>query len=181
MLRRLLSERLLPFRLFRRLKSSKVRRDGWLRCVRQAAGLPVDEVARRLGVTRWEVHRLEESERNSRIMLETLSRAAKGLGCELVYALVPVEESLEEMAEAQMEVRESKRKERSQNRLSERQKYLVSIGWEESFLRAMGTFLRRKGIRVRPRKAEQGVDEQLDEAWEKLKLVEGSREAASSC
>ena len=170
-LRQLLEERMLPFRLVRGAKSSKLRKDGWLRCVRQAVGIPVDEVARRLGVCRWEVHRLEESERNARIMLATLSNAAKGLGCKLVYALVPLEETLNEMAMAQEEARESKREERSLEREQNRKPFLELIGWEDTFLRAVRTILRRKGIRVRPRKTERGVEEQLETFKEKVELM----------
>jgi hypothetical protein len=179
-LRLLLETRMLPFRLLRGARSSKLRKDGWLRCVRQAVGMPVDEVARRLGVCRWEVHRLEESERNSRIMLATLSNAAKGLGCELIYALVPLEKTLQEMAEAQQEVRESKRGQRAlkraQKRAQNREEFLESIGWEDTFLRAMRTVLRRNGIRVRPRKTERGAEEQLETFKEKMKLAALARQ-----
>lgn len=61
---------------------------GWLRAVRQATGIPVYVLAKRLGVTKHEVFRLETSESSSRIMLANLQRAAEALGCDLVYGLV---------------------------------------------------------------------------------------------
>ncbi len=180
-LRREIEDRLLPFRIVQGRKGSwihggpKLRRDGWLRCIRQAAGIPVDEVARRLGVCRWEVHRLEDSERNARIMLETLSRAAKGLGCELVYALVPVEQTLEQMADAQEHARQTRRDEREQERerkhMQELGPWLDEIDWRDSFFRAMRTHLRRHGVVVRPRKTERGTDEQLEEFKKKMRLL----------
>ena len=142
-LRRELDEALLPFRLARKRKGDGTGwgGTGWLKSIRQAVGVPVDEVARRLGVCRWEVHRLEESEKNSRIMLATLSRAAKGLGCELVYALIPKEGALEDLAAeeraASKRVLESK----------------------------------QEGFRVRPRKTERGVAKQQAEFAQTVKLA----------
>ena len=184
-LRKEIEDKLLPFRIVQGRKGSsieggrKLRRDGWLRCIRQAAGLPVDEVARRLGVSRWEVNRLETSERNARIMLETLRRAAKGMGCELVYALIPMEQTLQQMAEAQLQERERKRNEREEERERELRKelepWLEETNWRESLLKAMRTHLRRRGITVRPRKTENGADEQLKEFKAKLKLLSRRR------
>ena len=103
-LRQEMDEALLPFRLVRKRKGKP--KHGWLRGIREAVGIPVGELARRMGVCRWEIVRLEKSEESQRIMLSTLHRAAEGLGCELVYALVPKEGALEEMAAAQTRVRE---------------------------------------------------------------------------
>ncbi len=108
-LRQRLDEELLAFRLGRRWK---IGGEGWLKNIRQAVGLPVDVVAKRLGVCRFEVHRMEEAEKDSRIKLETLRRAAKSLGCELVYALVPKKGTLEDMATEQRRVVEAARRER---------------------------------------------------------------------
>jgi len=167
-LRKDLEEALLPFRLARKLKGC---RTGWLRSIRQAVGVPVDEVARRLGVCRWEVHRLEESEKNSRIMLASLSRAAKGLGCELVYALVPKEGTLEELAAEQKRVREELRIAREMEREAKRRPWLEEIGWRKTFLSTLRTLLRREGYRVRPRKTDRGVAKQQAAFKEAMKLA----------
>ena len=171
-LRRELDEALLPFRLARRRRGFK---EGWLRSIRQAVGVPVDEVARRLGVCRWEVYRLEESEKNSRIMLATLSRAAKGLGCELVYALAPKEGTLEEMAAEQSGVREELRLRRERERVAKKKPWLEAIGWREVFLGALRTALRREGFRVRPRKTDRGVAKQQAEFKQTMKLASMAR------
>jgi transcriptional regulator with XRE-family HTH domain len=171
--RRELDEALLPFRLVRKRKGGGMGPDGdgWLRSIRQAVGVPVDEVARRLGVCRWEVHRLEESEKNSRIMLASLSRAAEGLGCELVYALIPKKGTLEDLAAEQREVRERARERRCEEREAKRKPWLEEIGWREKFLGSMRTLLRREGFRVRPRKTERGVAKQLAGYEETMKLA----------
>ena len=177
-LRRELGDVLLPFRLVGKLKGIGTRRGrmgrgvtGWVKSIRQAIGMPVDELARRLGVCRWEVHRLEQSEKNSRIMLSTLSRAAEGLGCELVYALTPKKGTLEELATEQRRVREELRIEREMEREAKKKPWLEAIGWREKLLGNLRTILRKEGFRVRPRKTERGVAKQQAEFKETMKLA----------
>jgi predicted DNA-binding mobile mystery protein A len=167
-LRRRLDEELLPFRLGRRWK---IDGQGWLKNIRQAVGLPVDVVAKRLGVRRWEIRRLEEAEKDSRIKLETLGRAAKALGCELVYALVPKKGTLKDLADEQKYVVEAARREREWAREEKRKPWLVEIGWREALLGSLRTVLRREGFRVRPRKTERGVAKQMAEFKETMELV----------
>jgi transcriptional regulator with XRE-family HTH domain len=164
---------LLPFRLAKKRKGGG--KKGWVQSIRQATGIPVDELGRRMGVCRWEIHRLEESEKNSRIMLATLSRAAHGLGCELVYALVPKEKTLEEMANEQKEVREDLRLARERKREQEKKPWLESIGFREKFLSAMRTVLRNEGYRERPTRTQRGAAKQLAEYEEAEKLARHAR------
>jgi transcriptional regulator with XRE-family HTH domain len=156
-LRRELDEILLAFRLAKR---RRVGGEGWLKNIRMAVGIPVEEVARRLGVCRWDIRRLELAEKESRIKLETLKRAAKALGCELVYALAPMEGTLEDLADKQNEVREKVRLQREEDRVAKRKPWLEAIGWREVLLMSLRTWLRKEGVRVRPRKTERGVAEQ---------------------
>jgi len=167
-LRQKLDEELLPFRLGRRWK---IGGEGWLKNIRQAVGLPVDVVAKRLGVCRWEVHRMEQAEKASRIKLETLRRAAKALGCELVYALVPKKGTLEDLATEQRRVVKAARREREWAREEKMKPWLVEIGWREALLGALRTTLRREGFRVRPRKTERGVAQQKAAFKETMELV----------
>ena len=62
---------------------------GWIKAIREALGMPEAYLAKRLGVVQSTVHRLETSEADDTITLESLRRAADALGCELHYALVP--------------------------------------------------------------------------------------------
>jgi len=64
-------------------------RAGWVRAVRQALGMSAADLGGRMGVTHSAVHDLESAEGLGRVTLERLSRAAKAMDCELVYALVP--------------------------------------------------------------------------------------------
>lgn len=71
---------------------------GWLRALRETLGMPRTELARRLGVSGQAVAKLEASEADSSIRLDTLRRAAAALDCTLVYALVP-NRSLDEIVD----------------------------------------------------------------------------------
>ena len=154
-----LEEGLLPFQMARK-PTGKPKR-GWLRGIREAVGIPVDEVARRMGVCRWEIRRLEKSEERQRIQLATLKRAAEGLGCELVYALVPKEGTLKEMAAAQEEARRRALEKRRAEREEGAEALAKFIGWKETYLAAMQTMLRKEGYRVRPRTTDRGDEEKM--------------------
>jgi predicted DNA-binding mobile mystery protein A len=93
--------------------------DGWVRAVRRAVGLPVEELARRLGVREREVFRMEDSERAGTLGLAKLKGAAEALGCELVYGLTPKEGTLAGMAAVLEAGREQKRAEARALRLKE--------------------------------------------------------------
>jgi predicted DNA-binding mobile mystery protein A len=62
---------------------------GWARAVRQALGMSAAQLARRVGVSRPTIATLETSEARGTITLASLEKLARGLGCRLVYALVP--------------------------------------------------------------------------------------------
>jgi predicted DNA-binding mobile mystery protein A len=72
---------------------------GWLASVREALGLTLEEIGRRLHTSRQAVQQFEKSEAGDRITLGALRRVAEALGCELKYALVPKAGSFTELAE----------------------------------------------------------------------------------
>ena len=72
---------------------------GWLRAIREAAGISASEVARTLKTSRQLPVQLEHAEAEDRITLKSLKAAANALGCELVYALVPRTNSLQHLVE----------------------------------------------------------------------------------
>jgi predicted DNA-binding mobile mystery protein A len=148
--RQKLDEILLAFRVAR-IAAGEWR--GWLRAVRQVVGIPVKEVARRLGVGEWEVYRLEKAESESRIALRTLRRAAEALDCDLVYALTPRKGTLEELAAGQRAAREKEREaalEIMHKEEKEREyKVLKIIGWRREVRRNVRRMLRELGVRVR--------------------------------
>jgi predicted DNA-binding mobile mystery protein A len=74
---------------------------GWIRAVRTALGMTQREFAHRMGITAQSAFQLEASEREQRIRLDTLRRAADALNCDLAYALVPRAGSLEQTVRQQ--------------------------------------------------------------------------------
>jgi predicted DNA-binding mobile mystery protein A len=72
---------------------------GWLRSVREALGLSLEEVGRKLSASRQRILRFENAEANDQITLQSLRRIAKAMDCELVYAIVPKSGTLTELAE----------------------------------------------------------------------------------
>ena|SRR5258708_21583791 len=72
---------------------------GWLASVREALGLTLAEIGKRVRATRQAIQQLEKAEANDRITLAALRRVAEAMGCELVYALVPKTGSFAELSE----------------------------------------------------------------------------------
>lgn len=74
---------------------------GWVKAIREALGMTTAQLGKRLGVSQPRVTALEKAEASGAITLESLTRAANALDCQLVYALVPrtsLEEAVEERA-----------------------------------------------------------------------------------
>ena len=65
--------------------------NGWVHALRTALGMTAAQLGRRIGVSRETIKTLERSEARGTIRLDSLDRLAKGLGCRVVYAIVPEE------------------------------------------------------------------------------------------
>lgn len=72
---------------------------GWIRAIREATGIPLRQLSRRLQKSVSLVIYLEKSEADYRITLSSLRDAADALGCQLVYALIPKSGSIQDLAE----------------------------------------------------------------------------------
>lgn len=62
---------------------------GWIRTTRQALGMRLVDLAKRIGVTEGALRQNEAAELDESLTLKHLRRAAEAMGCELVYAFVP--------------------------------------------------------------------------------------------
>ena len=62
---------------------------GWLRAIRQALGLSLQDVAQRMGIKRQPYSEIEYREVTETVSLGVLSKAAEAMDCELVYFIVP--------------------------------------------------------------------------------------------
>jgi predicted DNA-binding mobile mystery protein A len=75
-------------------------RNGWIDSIREALGLTKTQLARRMGIARPNLNKLEANEISGSITLSSLQKAARALECELKYVLVPVK-SLSETVQVQ--------------------------------------------------------------------------------
>ncbi len=62
---------------------------GWILAIREALGMSLAQLGRRLGTDAAGAKRLQDREATGTISLASLRRVAEAMDCELVYALVP--------------------------------------------------------------------------------------------
>lgn len=62
---------------------------GWVRSIREALSMTQLQLAKRMGVTRGAISKLEADEVAGKITMGRLQRVAVALGCELEYQLIP--------------------------------------------------------------------------------------------
>ncbi len=72
---------------------------GWIRSIRNTLGMTSKQLGERIGVSQPTILEYEEREQKGTITLNSLRKAAEGLGCRLRYALVPKNSSLKEFRE----------------------------------------------------------------------------------
>ncbi|MBX2978098.1 MAG: mobile mystery protein A [Flavobacteriales bacterium] len=72
---------------------------GWLRSLRQGLGYSLDQLAKRLGVSRQHIGQVEKREAEGTISLNSLREVANTLDMDLYYALVPRDGSLHALIE----------------------------------------------------------------------------------
>ena len=71
------------------LRAEKRPPSGWLKAIRGALGLSTRQLAAIVGIDFSSIIRLEEREPQGRVTLEILDKAAKAMGCKVIYAIVP--------------------------------------------------------------------------------------------
>jgi predicted DNA-binding mobile mystery protein A len=62
---------------------------GWIKAIREALGMTTRQFAQRVGVVQSRAVDIEKAEMSGSITLDSLTRAANALDCELVYVLIP--------------------------------------------------------------------------------------------
>jgi len=123
---------------------------GWLRALREAIGISIREVARRIRKTPQTVAAFEKSEAPDRITLQTLRHYAEAMDSEFVHAVVPKTGSLKQLAEkrARHKAETHCRRHRVYRPLSACPSHLLC---HQVMLRTTGAarFVRRGAIRLR--------------------------------
>jgi len=87
-------------RYFRLAAKTKEPTQDLLRAVRQALGIPMAEMARKMKSNPSVIFRLERSQEQGKISLDALVRLADAMECDVVYGVVPRDgATLEQVAE----------------------------------------------------------------------------------
>lgn len=76
---------------------------GWLKAIRTTLGMSLEQVGNKLGVSKQNIQSLEKREKEGSISLNTLKEVANAMEMDLVYALVPRDESLDKLIERKAE------------------------------------------------------------------------------
>jgi len=63
---------------------------GWIKAIREALGMTVEQFARRMGVVQSRASTIEKAELTGATTIKTMREAAEALGCTFVYAIVPL-------------------------------------------------------------------------------------------
>ena len=74
---------------FKPLRDTAPPRKGWIRAIRDALGMTSEQLAKRLGVNKKRVSRIEHDEVEGRVTIKTMRRVAEALDCMFVYGFVP--------------------------------------------------------------------------------------------
>lgn len=77
--------------------------NGWLNAVRTSLGMSLEQVAHKLGVSKQNVQSLETREKQKTISLKSLEAVAHAMDMQLVYALIPKDDSLDALIERKAE------------------------------------------------------------------------------
>ncbi|RUA11033.1 MAG: mobile mystery protein A [Flavobacteriia bacterium] len=72
---------------------------GWIHTIRTALNMTLAQLGNKLNITRQGVGKIEESEANGTITINSLKKVAKAMDLKLVYALVPKNGTIDELIE----------------------------------------------------------------------------------
>jgi len=75
----------------------KVPSKGWIHSIRNALNMTLEQLGKRMGISKQGIKRIEESEAKGTLSINTLKEVAKALDMQLVYALVPKNGSLQKL------------------------------------------------------------------------------------
>lgn len=70
---------------------------GWVRTIRQALGMSLKQLAKKIEVDESTLSRLEKNESEGKVTLNSLKKMADGMDCDVVYTLIPREKSFQKM------------------------------------------------------------------------------------
>ena len=95
-----LDQKLQPFSETRKIL---VPERGWINTIRTTLNMTMAQLGSKLNITRQGVKRIEESEANGGITLNSLKEAANAMDLKLVYALVPINGTINDLIQIKAE------------------------------------------------------------------------------
>jgi len=72
---------------------------GWITAIRKALGMSLEQLARKLSVTKQNVFDIESREKQGSVTIKSLKEIARALDMQFVYGFVPLEGSLDALIE----------------------------------------------------------------------------------
>ncbi|MBE0648034.1 MAG: mobile mystery protein A [Bacteroidales bacterium] len=72
---------------------------GWIHSIRQALGMSLRQLGKRMNITPQSVNEIETREKNGTVSINVLRQVASALNMKLVYGFIPKNGSLESMIE----------------------------------------------------------------------------------
>ncbi len=96
-----LSKKIAPFAALAPLRMPS---SGWVGAIRSALNMTMEQLGRKLGVSRQAISQLEAREAAGSISVQNLREAAEALDMHLVYAILPKDGTLEEYVEKRAQV-----------------------------------------------------------------------------
>jgi predicted DNA-binding mobile mystery protein A len=95
-----LDEKLAPFQ---QAKLVLVPDRGWIHTIRKTLNMTMEQLGNKLGISRQGVYKIEESEATGSITHNTLKKVATAMDMKLVYALVPKDETIDQLIQKKAE------------------------------------------------------------------------------
>jgi len=74
---------------FQPLRDAIPPRKGWIRAIRDALGMTGEQLAKRIGVGKQRIARIEGDEARGNVTMQTMRRVAEALDCVFVYGFIP--------------------------------------------------------------------------------------------
>jgi predicted DNA-binding mobile mystery protein A len=85
--------------LFASLQKVAIPPTGWIKALRLALNISLEQLGKKLSITRQGVQDIERREKDGSITIKNLREAAKAIDMQLVYGFVPKDGSLEALIE----------------------------------------------------------------------------------
>lgn len=79
------------------LKNVAIPPSGWIKSIRLALGISIQQLALKLSITRQSMYEMENREKDGLVTINSLRETAKALDMQLVYGFVPIDGSLEQL------------------------------------------------------------------------------------